>query len=326
MSELAKLTFNFLGAILPNLAVKISKIAALLGVLVSLAACQEASLTELEQIKRSGILKIATRNSPTTYYVEKDGPAGIEYDLATEFANYLGVTPVFVAKDSISEIFDSLDSGSADLAAAGLTVTEERRNNYTFGPPYQETSAKLVFKQGKPWPRSFAQINGLLKIVASSSHSGMLLDVKQDFPQLSWRETQEHSPEELLDMVLDETIDYTITDSVELDLNRRYKTELAIAFTVGEPQQLSWALPKSDDHSLLSEMIKFFGSMRQQGKIAQLIEHYYGHVEQFDYVGAKTFIKAAQTDLEEYTPLFKQAAGEDIDWRLLAALGYQESH
>ncbi|PWK50741.1 membrane-bound lytic murein transglycosylase MltF [Pleionea mediterranea] len=294
--------------------------------LLWLSGCQEPQLSKLEQIKRSGILRIATRNSPTTYYVRKDGPAGIEYELATAFADHLGVTPVFVAQDNIGQIFNAIDAGSADIAAAGLSATHVRKQNYLFGPPYQEVSAKLIFKQGNDWPRHFGQLDGDLKVIANSSHSRMLLDVKQDFPQLSWSETDEHSPEELLDMVLDGTIDYTIVDSVELNLNRRFKTELAIAFTVGEPQQLAWALPKDGDYSVLSEVVSFFGGLQQSGKIAQLVDQYYGHVDDFDYVGARTFMKAAQTDLEQYRELFQASAPEGIDWRLLAAMGYQESH
>ncbi len=291
-----------------------------------LSGCQEPQLSKLEKVKKSGILRIATRNSPTTYYVQKDGPAGIEYELASEFADYLGVTPVFVAEDTITDIFESLENGQADLAAAGLSATPDRKQDFLFGPPYQEVSAKLVFKQGEEWPRHFGQLDGDLKVIANSSHTQMLLDVKQQFPQLSWKETEEHSAEELLDMVLDETIDYTITDSVELNLNRRYKTELAIAFTVGDPQQLAWALPKDGDYTLFSEMVKFFGQVQQSGKIAQLIDQYYGHVDDFDYVGARTFMKAAQNKLNEYEPLFKKASENGVDWRLLAAMGYQESH
>ncbi|WP_144391343.1 membrane-bound lytic murein transglycosylase MltF [Pleionea sediminis] len=291
-----------------------------------LNGCKEPELSKLEQVKKSGILRIATRNSPTTYYVQKDGPAGIEYELASQFAEYLGVTPVFVAEDTISDIFHSLDNHDADIAAAGLSATPERKQNYLFGPPYQEVSAKLVFKQGKEWPRHFGQLDGDLKVIANSSHAQMLLEVKNKFPGLSWRETQEHSAEELLDMVLDETIDYTITDSVELNLNRRFKTELAIAFTVGDTQQLAWALPKDSDHSLFSEMVKFFGQMQQTGKVAQLVDQYYGHVDDFDYVGARTFMKAAQNKLEKYRPMFEEASESGVDWRLLAAMGYQESH
>ncbi|MCO7226402.1 membrane-bound lytic murein transglycosylase MltF [Pleionea sp. CnH1-48] len=294
--------------------------------LLTLTACQEPQLTRLEQIKKSGILRVVTRNSPTTYYVQKDGPAGIEYELATQFADYLGVTPVFVPEDSIKDIFDAVENGQADFAAAGLTVTGSRSERVRFASPYQSTTSKLVFKQGKTWPRNFGQLNGKLRVLAHSSHSAALLEMKKQFPKLSWTETEEHTQEELLDMVLNETLDYTIVDSVALDLNRRYNTELVIAFTVGEPQQLAWAFAKDNDFSLFSEAVEFFGEQQQSGRVSQLVEQYYGHVAEFDYVDARTFLKSAQEKLEPYKEMFQKSAKDDLDWRLLAAIGYQESH
>lgn len=322
----SKCYLTTIGGSLKQLASYLTTFLLILATTLIISGCQEPQISQLEQIKRSGVLRVVTRNSPTTYYVERDGSAGIEYELATAFAEQLGVEPVFVAEDSIGGIFAALDSGRADIAAAGLTATLERKRDYLFGPAYQEVSAKLVFKQGKTWPRHFGQLEGNLKVVAGTSHSQLLMAAKPDHPRLSWQETQEHSPEELLQMVLDETIDYTIADSVELDLNRRFNTELAIAFTVGEPQQLGWAMAKSGDYSLLHEVVQFFGEQQQNGKIAQLIDQYYGHVNDFDYVGARTFMKAAQTELPDLKPMFQSAAGDTLDWRLLAAMGYQESH
>ncbi len=315
-----------IGEFLRQLAVKSIFLASIIPAFMIMTGCQEPKLNKLEQIRKSGILRIATRNSPTTYYVQKDGPAGVEFELASQFAEFLGVTPVFVTEDNINDIFTSLDEQKADIAAAGLTATSDRKNQFLFGPPYQEISSKLVFKQGKKWPRNFSQLDGSLRVLANSSHASMLLELKKEFPELSWSETEEHSPEELLEMVLEETIDYTIVDSVELNLKRQFKTELAIAFTVGEAQQLAWALPKNDDYSLFTKVVEFFGQNQQSGKVAQLLDQYYGHMNDFDYVGARTFLKAAQTDLDGFKPMFQEAAGNDIDWRLLAAMGYQESH
>ena len=43
--------------------------------------------TLLEPIKNNGQLIVVTRNSPTTYYEDADGPAGLEYELAQMFAD-----------------------------------------------------------------------------------------------------------------------------------------------------------------------------------------------------------------------------------------------
>jgi membrane-bound lytic murein transglycosylase F len=290
------------------------------------SGCSQPELSQLEKIKQRGILKVVTRNSPTTYYEVADGFAGVEYELAKGFADYLGVELELVVSDNLKEITDLVNTQQVDIAAAGLSVTKERQKHLRFAPSYDQITSKLVFKQGKTWPRNISQLDGELRVVAHSAYSQALLALKKDTPQLHWSETSEQTAEELLMMVLDETIDYTIVDSSELQLNRRFHPELAVAFTVGKPQSLAWALAKIDDYSLFSEVLDYFGLQNEIGKISQLQEKYYGHTEKFDYVGARQFHRATQKKLDEYKELFIESAGDDLDWRLLAAVSYQESH
>ena len=290
------------------------------------SSCSETKLSHLEQIQERGVLKVITRNSPTTYYESADGMAGVEYELAEAFAKSLGVKTEYTVSDNLQTISEAVNSGSADMAAAGLSVTQEREKNLRFAPYYQTITTKLVFKQGKKWPRNIAQLDGELRVVAHSAHSQELLALKQTHTNLHWTETTEQTSEELLMMVLDETIDYTIVDSTELSLNRRFHPELAVGFTLGEPQNLAWAFATNDDYSLFSKAIDFFGQQRTEGSIAQLNEKYYGHVEKFDYVGARRFHQATDEKLGQYRDWFVESAEDDLDWRLLAAISYQESH
>lgn len=293
---------------------------------LSLSACVDPTPSKLEKVMKRGELIVATRNSPTTYFESAHGLAGIEYELARNFAESLGIKVKFVVNDNLKEISELIASGKVDIAAAGLSVTPEREDYLRFAPAYQQITSKLVFKQGQKWPRNIKQLNGELRVLAHSSFSQELLEQKAFTPELHWSETSEHSSEELLMMVLDETIDYTIVDSTELDLNRRFHPELAVAFTIGKPQDLAWALAKTDDYSLFTKVIEFFGNQKSSGRISQLVEKYYGHVEHFDYVGARTFHRATQEKLDTYKDFFVESAGEDLDWRLLAAVSYQESH
>jgi len=294
--------------------------------LTSLTNCSQPTLSQLEQIQKRGILKVITRNSPTTYYESADGFAGLEYELVESFAKSLGVKTEYVVNDNLKEIVSAVNNGEADLAAAGLTITSARKQQLRFAPSYQTITSKLVFKQGKKWPRNIAQLDGDLRVVAHSSYSQALLELKKTHLNLHWSETTEHTAEELLMMVLDETIDYTIVDSTELSLNRRFHPELAVGFTIGEPQNLAWAFAPTDDYSLFSKTIEFFGDQRSQGHISRLDEKYYGHVEKFDYVGARRFHRATDSELETYKDWFVSSADQDLDWRLLAAISYQESH
>ncbi|MCP4270876.1 MAG: membrane-bound lytic murein transglycosylase MltF [Gammaproteobacteria bacterium] len=282
--------------------------------------------SHLQEIINRGSIRVITRESPTTYYTGYQGADGVEFQLVNRFAEKLGIKLEITTVESITEVLAALRSGSADIAAAGLSITPERKVEFVFAPPYQEVSQKLVFKQGKRWPRNIEQLNGELRVMADSSHAQKLLDLKQQHPSLSWTETETQTSEDLLAEILSENIDYTITDSNELALNRRFYPELAIGFSVGEPEQLAWAFHNKKDDSLRSEAINFFATLRQSGELAHLMERHYGHVEDFDYVGTRKFLQAAKDKLPRYSEYFHQASKHDLDWRLLAAISYQESH
>ncbi|MBT8449707.1 MAG: membrane-bound lytic murein transglycosylase MltF [Gammaproteobacteria bacterium] len=282
--------------------------------------------THLEKVLDRGVLKVITRPSPTTYYESYGGPDGLEYQLASRFAESLGVRLEIEIATNITTIMQSVNDGDSDLAAAGLSMTPERRAKLNFGSPYQEVSPKLVFKQGKRWPRNINQLTGDLMIMADSAHAQDMLNFKREYPALRWSETGNFTSEDLLGMVLDESIDYTIADSNELALNRRFYPELAIAFSIGQTEQIAWAFSKHQDDSLRAAAIAFFDQFKQSGDLAQLIEKYYGHIEDFDYVGTRTFLKATESKLPRFLELFKKYSDTDLDWRLLAAISYQESH
>ncbi len=284
------------------------------------------SKSQLQEIINRGSLKVISRESPSTYYSGYQGADGVEFQLVSRFAEKLGVKLEITAADSITEVLSTLRSGEADMAAAGLSITAERLKEFSFAPAYQEVSQKLVFKQGKRWPRNINQLRGELRVMADSSHAQKLLALKQQFPSLSWTETQTQTSEDLLTEVLTENIDYTITDSNELALNRRFYPELAIGFSVGEPELLAWVFIKNKDDSLRAAAIDFFANFRQSGDLAQLMERHYGHVEDFDYVGTRKFLLAAQKKLPGYSAYFQAASEQNMDWRLLAAISYQESH
>lgn len=294
--------------------------------LLLLTSCGKEPKNQLERVQEQGYIKVYTRISPTTMYVGEDGFSGFEYDLVKLFADELGVRVQIVTENDIAKILREVASGRADFAAAGLTITRQREEYLRFGPPYQEITSKMVYKQGNDRPRDFSQVDKNLTVVANSSHSEALLKSQQDYPALSWTERSDLTPQDLLDGVLDGRFDYTIVDSNELQLARQVQPELAVAFSVSEPEQLAWAFRKENDNSLYVKAIEFFSKIREDGTLGYLTERYYGHLSKFDYVGSREFLRAIDNKLDQYRPYFYEAAGNDLDWRLLAAMGYQESH
>ena len=273
-----------------------------------------------------GQLVVATRLSPTTYYEGALGSTGLEYDLARMFAKRLGVALKLRVASDRSEILPWVARGKVDLAAAGLAMTEKHQGYVRFGPSYQSVTPQLVRRLGNPTPNSLAGLDGHLEIVAGSAHAEYLHKVSSKYPSLTWVENDRLESEELLTMVAEKKIDYTIANSNIVAINRFLYPDLKVAFDVGPAQPLAWAFPPGPDNSLYEAAEQFFAEIHSDGTLDRLMERYYGHLPTFNYVDTSTFLEHIRSRLPKYQPWFSQGAidvGED--WRLLAAIGYQES-
>lgn len=294
---------------------------------IYLTGCSKNPPTTLEQIMETGELVVATRNSATTFYEGPRGMTGLEYELARMFAERLGVRLRLIVPGNFTEILPAVVNGDVHLAAAGLTVTDERKKIVRFGPVYQAITPQLVYRIGTHPPRNLDELDGVLEVVKGSSHAERLRELQDEYPSLTWTENSELESEQLLALVWEQVIDYTIADSNEASINRRYYPELRVAFSINNPESLAWALPRSSDTSLYDEVDQFFKEILADGTLTQLIDQHYGHVQDFDYVGTRRYLAHIEGRLPEFTPLFRKAARETgMDWRMLAAIGYQESH
>jgi membrane-bound lytic murein transglycosylase F len=120
-------------------------------------------------------------------------------------------------------------------------------------------------------------------------------------------------------------LDYTISDSNILAVARRRYPNLGIGFSVTDTLEIGWLLNKDTDDSLRAALIEYFGSIQSNGFFSALEDKYFGHVQSFDYVDTRAFMRSVDKILPVYKELFEAYAG-DNDWRLLAAMSYQESH
>lgn len=282
----------------------------------------------LERIQDEGELVVVTQVGSSTYYQTQEGPTGLEYDLASRFANELGVKLRLVVKQQPGEILEMLAHREAHFAAAGLVLTPERAEKFMFADPYMTVQPQLVYRTGNKRPASFGEIGpGQLMVMGESHHAEKLRALRQEYPDLRWDESYQLSSADLLYRVWSEQLPYTITDSNQLLLNQRFYPELRAAFDIAEPQPLAWVFPRSDDESLIRAANTFLAHIRADGTLEHLLEKYYGHLGQFDYVGTRTFMRHITERLPKYRPMFEEAAAQHgLDWRLLAAIGYQESH
>lgn len=302
-------------------------IAAFSLLLLGLNACTPQK-PALQQIQDSGMLHVITRNAATTYFTGPHGEEGLEYDLVKAFADYLGVSLKISTEDNLSDMLNKLQGNTFDFAAAGLIATTESEKTLRFTTSYQSITQQLVYNRSIPRPKTMEDaVEGIMEVMANSSHVEVLHELKVKHPDLSWDENKDAGSAELLSLVSENIIDFSIADSNEVLLTRRFHPQLRVAFDVSKPQPLAWAFPKNSDDSLYKEANKFLAFYKESGKLAQLLKRHYGHARNYDYAGTNTYLGHVRYRLPRYQENFETSAEvNDLDWQLLAAVAYQESH
>ncbi|WP_183325580.1 membrane-bound lytic murein transglycosylase MltF [Halomonas cerina] len=280
----------------------------------------------LPEVLARDFLSMHTRNTPTTYYEGRQGPTGFEYDLVRRFSDYLGVSLTLDANHNIPSVLEAVRR-EGDLGAAALPL-DPTRDGLLFSRVIMPLQPLLVYRRGLPPPETIADLEGLEIGTLSGAGTDLVLrELQAQHPFLSWRESAELEVAELLGQVEDGTLDAAVIFAHQFRLNRLFFPEVEDGFPLGQPLSLAWAFPAGQGLGLLAAANRFLDDLRRSGELDALIARYFGHDDYLEYVGARTFIGHAQARLHEYDALFREAARHTgFDWKLLAAIGYQESH
>ncbi|MEX0729167.1 MAG: membrane-bound lytic murein transglycosylase MltF [Aquisalimonadaceae bacterium] len=285
--------------------------------------------TLVERVRSEGELVVVTQPTPSAVQHSASGPAGLEYDLVKAFADELGVKVRLILARNTIEVYQALVTGQAHLAAASLTVPDARLDRFRFTKPYLNVESQVIYRFGNAAPADLQQLAGMtgrLGVTAGSANAARIRSLAGGVKELQWEELDE-PVEELLYQVWSGELDFTVADSHDLLLTQRHYPELRVAFSLNGAESLAWAFPNGEDRTLFDAAEHFLDTIRENGGLAQLQEQYYGHLGQFDYVGIRRFLRHITERLPDYRETFQAAAeANGLDWRLLAALSYQESH
>ena len=290
-----------------------------------LSGCSPAPAPPPEQ---SGELVVVTRNSPTTYFLDVEGkPTGFEFDLATRFAAEQGWRVRFEVADSIEAMLESVVKGQAHIAAAGLTASDEMRRTLRFGPTYGQIKEWVICGPNGKLPRSIEDLVGLrLEVVAGSNQMQHLKAFQRRVPNLKWVESDVSSSEELLERVDIGLTDCTVSDSDSLDVARNFHPTLREAFVLASAQPQAWVVGRGMSSGFSRRLSNFFKGQEKDRALAGLRERYFGHVTRLNEADVRGILEKRSSLLNQLKPHFHAAQRDTgLDWRLLAAVAYQES-
>lgn len=279
---------------------------------------------DLPQIIESGVLRVATRNAPSTWYIDRFGRnAGLEYDRAQAFADSLGVELELLPQPSVETVLQAVRSGRADLAASGLTVTAERAAHLQFSSPTQTVTEQLVCNRESARARRVEELGQVQILVGKDTSYRETLTSMPSKPKFGITHA---TTEALLRDVWQQELDCTVADSHIFALNRRYFPTLVAEFDLGPARELAWAThPQAP--ALGKKLNSWLARPEVQSLMADTRETYFAPVVKFDFVDMRAFARRIESRYPDYRRLFNKAAEQHgLDPILLAAQGYQESH
>ncbi|NND45456.1 MAG: membrane-bound lytic murein transglycosylase MltF [Xanthomonadales bacterium] len=284
--------------------------------------------TRIEQVLQRGSITMLTRNGASSYFLGAEGETGPEYELVRAFAGHLGVDVEVHVADAFHRLADLLEDEQGDLIAANLTRTPSREKTFRFGPDYDEAVTEVVYRRGTPRPRSLEDLVGRkVEVIAGSSYEELLEAAADEVPGLAWTAREDAGMEDLLLAVAEGKIDATLVDSNILRINKQFYPRVNRGFSLEQTQPQAWAFRKDNDDSLVQQAHRFMALARETGALAAIQDRFYKRTAHLDQVGMFHFLKQVRERLPPLLPVFQDVASHhDMDWRLLAAMGYQESH
>jgi len=285
-----------------------------------------STLNTVEKIRKNGKLRLITSKAVNTYYMYNNKPTGFEYDLALAFAEFMNVE-LDIITPGWSSMFAYLKQGKGDFIAAGLSITAPRLEYVDFSIPYMTVQQRIIHHHLIFSPKDINDLEfKLFHVRRGTSYHDRLAEIKALGVDLQYVLHNNIPTEELIGMVHDREITFTIADSNIALLSRRFFPDIRIGIPIQERESLAWAVRKNDGE-MLKQVNKFFLYATNTGILKGITAKYYGNIDNFDAYDLKKFHERIETRLPKYKNVIKEeSAKHGFDWRLIAAVVYQESH
>ncbi len=301
------------------------RLATLAAALSLLAACGR-----IDSPQQRGELVIAVSEAPGLFQpgtAEEKEISGFNFDTVEAFAAALGVPARYVKATDPQEMATLVRRGKVHMAASLPVATGSASfEGLLLSPELRTSKPVLVRHSDALGPDGLTALSGLsVEVVAGTpqAHSLRMLP-EASRPQVI--ERNDSNDITLLEQLAGRASSLVASDSLSFDIATNYYPDLAIAAELPGEIKFVWAFAANADPALFDRATAFIEHIRKDGTLARISDRYFGHIRRVNPLSVARFLEHRQTLL----PLFRRdfvAAQEitGIDWRLLAALAYQES-
>lgn len=281
-------------------------------------------------------LRVGTLYSPTSLFFFRGDTMGYEYERISSFAKDKNITLDFVIANNMESMLQMLDSGAIDIIAYEIPITAEYKNKVLSCGTENITHQVLVQPKSKNKITDVTQLVGKdVWVEKGSKYESRLRNLDNEIGGgIIIHTISEDSliTEDLIDLVSDKKISYTIVDSDIAKLNRTYYNNIDIEMSISFPQRSSWAV-RPDDKWLADSINEWTKLAKSQDEYKKVLKRYFELSKQgptnyvADYYHPNTDRNHKKGVISKYDDIFKRHAQTiNWDWKLLASQAWVESH
>jgi len=289
---------------------------------------------DLDSIKARGKLILLTENSASTYFLYRGQTRGFDYELVKDFARSLGVKLEVRLLSDVDKMFELLNRGEGDLIASNLTVTPERSEIVGFSAPLYTSREVLVQRLSPPDSAAYPHITDTAQLHLipiwvhkySSFYSRLKhMETQAGIPFRIQEAPGQISTEDLIRLTASGELSATVTDENLAIIQQEEYPELDMSLAISGDEQIAWAV-RSNSSQLLEALNSWLGRPAVKRKTARLYSKYFASELRTDFRGPYVLPNLSDNQISVYDSLFKKYSPQiGWDWKLLAALVYQES-
>src|SRR5258706_5956733 len=300
--------------------------------IVSRASARPDHPRTLEEIVKSGYLRVLTRNNDTSFFIYRGHRMGFDYEIGKKLAQSLGIRVDMIITQSWAEMVPALLKGEGDVIAAEVTVTDERKKEVLFAEPWGHTREVIVWKDGTAPLKSAEELAGkIVHVRRTSTYFGSLQALNAKLtaagkPEISITPVAEDwETDTVLESVSRGEIAYTIADDLLANIHTFYWDNLVVGPPITDDRDLAWAV-RPGGVKLRKAVDAVFRDLRKKPDFNILRKKYFEAERSLAKERKDKFYASETGTLSQYDPMVRKYAEQHaFDWRLVAAQIYQES-
>lgn len=268
------------------------------------------------------------RTGAPGYYTVNQRKQGVDYDFIDMLAQNNSINMEVITVDTVALALEKLQKKKAHLAIGFIAVPPDLRDRYIVLPAYNSIARQVLYHYKEPHPKHLGDIPaGRLEISNYPAHRSLLAHGSEEINALMPVVHSDVGARKMFALLDQKFVDYTLGDSGDMLIYQHLYPRIQVAFDLPGKMPVAWLARTDIETELLERLIAFFRDINENGVAKRITNRYFQHTEPINYGAKITFLENADALLTKHKQHFIKAAQLlDLDWQLLAALSYQESH